>query len=147
MKEICSRARYDWVIALATSFPILEGGNVTLGGSSTRGRRGVWYHELGVIGVSTAHQTKKNTLLQQLLVFTRSFHEPYPVQVVARGEVEGWASRVRLQIDIFGNVLGLGLGIITGQKKKGLPSPRAEAGQGNIERVHEPEPIQITGPL
>ena len=33
------------------------------------------------------------------------------------------------------------------KKKKGLPSPRAEAGQGNIERVHEPKPIQTTGPL
>ena len=34
-------------------------------------------------------------------------------------------------MDIFGRLLGLGLGLITGQKK-GLPSPRAEAGQGNI---------------
>ena len=50
------------------------------------------------------------------------------------------------EVDIFGNSLGLGLGLITDQKK-GLPSPRAEAGQGNIERVHEPEPIQITGLL
>ena len=33
--------------------------------------------------------------------------------------------------NIFGRCLGLGLGPITGQKK-GLPSPRAEAGQGNI---------------
>jgi len=31
--------------------------------------------------------------------------------------------------------------------KKGLPSPRAEAGQGNIERVHEPKLIQTTGLL
>ena len=37
----------------------------------------------------------------------------------------------RRRIDIFGKLLGLGLGLITGQKK-GLPSPRAEAGQGNI---------------
>ena len=36
MKEICSRARYDWVIALAASFPILEGGSVTFDGGSTR---------------------------------------------------------------------------------------------------------------
>ncbi len=28
--------------------------------------------------------------------------------------------------------------------KKGLPSPRAEAGQENIETVHEPKPIQTT---
>ena len=35
------------------------------------------------------------------------------------------------KMNIFGNLLGLGLGLITGQKK-GLPSPRAEAGQGNI---------------
>lgn len=26
--------------------------------------------------------------------------------------------------------------------EKGPPSPRAEAGQGNIETVHEPKPIQ-----
>jgi hypothetical protein len=39
---------------------------------------------------------------------------------------------IRRKIDVFGNLLGLGLGLNTGQKKKGLPSPRAEAGQGNI---------------
>ena len=31
------------------------------------------------------------------------------------------------------------------QKISGLPSPRAEAGQGNIETVHEPKPIQTAG--
>ena len=31
--------------------------------------------------------------------------------------------------------------------KKGLPSPRAEAGQENIETVHEPKPIQTAGSL
>ena len=36
------------------------------------------------------------------------------------------------EMDIFGMFLGLGLGLISGQKKRGLPSPRAEAGQGNI---------------
>jgi hypothetical protein len=51
------------------------------------------------------------------------------------------------EMDIFGKFLGLGLGLITGQKKRGLPSPRAEAGQGNIERVHEPKPIQTIGLL
>ena len=30
------------------------------------------------------------------------------------------------------------------KKKGGLPSPRAEAGQENIETVHEPKPIQTT---
>ena len=30
------------------------------------------------------------------------------------------------------------------RKKRGLPSPRAEAGQENIETVHEPKPIQTT---
>ena len=40
-------------------------------------------------------------------------------------------TKSRREMDIFGNLLGLGLGPITGQKK-GLPSPRAEAGQGNI---------------
>ena len=81
--------------------------------------------------------------MEQLLVSTQSFQESYQIQVVARGEVEGWVShsvtgggwkeyRIGLQIDIFGNLLGLGLGLITDQKKKGLPSPRAEAGQGNI---------------
>jgi len=48
------------------------------------------------------------------------------------------------EFDIFRSFLGLGLGLIIGQKKRGLPSPRAEAGQGNIERVHEPKPIQTT---
>ena len=49
MKEICSRARYDWVIALATSFPILEGGNVTLDGGCTKEVFEGWYRESGVI--------------------------------------------------------------------------------------------------
>ena len=40
--------------------------------------------------------------------------------------------------------LGLGLGQCKSEKKKGLPSPRAEAGQENIETVHEPKPIQTT---
>ena len=34
-----------------------------------------------------------------------------------------------------------------GPKKNGLPSPRAEAGQENIETVHEPKPIQTAGSL
>ena len=42
------------------------------------------------------------------------------------------------------NELRLGLAPCT-VKKKGLPSPRAEAGQGNIETVHEPKPIQTAG--
>ena len=33
------------------------------------------------------------------------------------------------------------------QKINGLPSPRAEAGQENIETVHEPKPIQTAGSL
>lgn len=37
--------------------------------------------------------------------------------------------------------MGLGLGLRT-DKKRGPPSPRAGTGQGNIETVHEPEPIQ-----
>lgn len=40
----------------------------------------------------------------------------------------------------------LGLGRIS-DKKKGLPSPRAEAGQENIETVHEPKPIQTEDSL
>jgi len=47
-----------------------------------------------------------------------------------RAEITVLAKRGR-EIDIFRKFLGLGLGLITGQKK-GLPSPRAEAGQGNI---------------
>ena len=43
--------------------------------------------------------------------------------------------------------LGLGLGGRNDQKKNGLPSPRAEAGQENIETVHEPKPIQTAGSL
>ena len=43
--------------------------------------------------------------------------------------------------------LGLGLGPISDKKEDGLPSPRAEAGQENIETVHEPKPIQTAGSL
>ena len=43
--------------------------------------------------------------------------------------------------------LGLGLGQINDKKEDGLPSPRAEAGQENIETVHEPKPIQTAGSL
>ena len=42
--------------------------------------------------------------------------------------------------------LGLGLGPIS-DKKDGLPSPRAEAGQENIETVHDPEAIQTADSL
>ena len=38
--------------------------------------------------------------------------------------------------------LGLAPGI---DNKNGPPSPRAEAGQENIETVHEPKPIQTAG--
>ena len=76
--------------------------------------------------MSVVRQTTRNALLQQLVTFTRSFHEPYQVQVVVRGEVEVRVSRsvtdVRLQMDIFGNLLGLGLGLITGQKKRACPA-------------------------
>ena len=42
-------------------------------------------------------------------------------------------------------VLLLGLGLEQRKNiKKGLPSPRAGAGQENIETVHEPKPIQTT---
>ena len=50
---------------------------------------GGWCREPSVAEVFIAHQTTGNALLQQLLAFTRWFHEPYQVQVVARGEVEG----------------------------------------------------------
>ena len=93
MNAICARARYDWVIALVASFPILEGGERDLGRRFDEMSLRSWYHESGIAEVSVAHQTTRNALLQQLVTFTRSFHEPYRVQMVARGEVEGRASR------------------------------------------------------
>ena len=36
---------------------------------------------------------------------------------------------------------------VKSRKKKARPARVAEAGQGNIETVHEPEPIQATGTL
>jgi len=43
---------------------------------------------------------------------------------------------------------GLGLGQIKIEKKKmACPARVAEAGQGNIETVHEPKPIQAIGTL
>ena len=41
--------------------------------------------------------------------------------------------------------LRLGLGRIKLEKKEACPARVAKAGQGNIETVHEPEPIQTTG--
>jgi hypothetical protein len=41
--------------------------------------------------------------------------------------------------------LGLGLLHRTSQKKKGPTSPKAGAGQENIETVHEPKPTQTKG--
>ena len=52
-----------------------------------------------------------------------------------------FATRNKISTGLF--TLGLGLA----QRKnikKGLPSPRAGAGQENIETVHEPKPIQTT---
>ncbi len=44
------------------------------------------------------------------------------------------------------SALRLGLGQCR-DKNKGLPSPRAEAGQENIETVHNPEAIQTASSL
>lgn len=43
-------------------------------------------------------------------------------------------------------LVGLGLELPTG-KRKACPARVAEAGQGNIETVHEPKPIQAAGTL
>ena len=51
----------------------------------------------------------------------------------------------RLFLFIF--VLGLGLEKIKDEKKIACPARVAEAGQENIETVHEPEPIQTTDSL
>lgn len=54
MKEIRSRARYDWVIALATAFPILEGGGVTFDGGSKRLSPGFGYRQSSFVGLLIA---------------------------------------------------------------------------------------------
>ena len=49
---------------------------------------------------------------------------------------------------LFFRVLGLGLAPRKGEKKKGAcPARVAEAGQENIETVHEPKPIQAADTL
>jgi hypothetical protein len=43
--------------------------------------------------------------------------------------------------------IGLGLGPQNGEKKGACPARVAEAGQENIETVHEPKPIQAADTL
>ena len=53
----------------------------------------------------------------------------------------------QVPIRLFYLCLGLGLEKIKDEKKIACPARVAEAGQENIETVHEPEPIQTTDSL
>ena len=48
---------------------------------------------------------------------------------------------------LFYSALGLGLAPRKGEKKGACPARVAEAGQENIETVHEPKPIQAADTL
>ncbi len=72
----------------------------------------------------------------------------FNVQVMVFAKVQPHVAKVETfkAIALFVLYIGLGLEGKRG-KKNGLPSPRAEEGQENIETVHEPEPIQTVGSL